>query len=196
MNLPNKLTVSRFVFTAVFVVAMVSEVPGHTTIALVLFLTASITDLMDGAIARRDKLVTNFGILMDPLADKILVCAAFITCVGQRWVPAWMAIIIVARELAITGLRMLAASQNLVLAAESAGKLKTTWQVISMVAMLVVHSYADWGAVARAIFDWPVLGRLWSWWFTQFALWMAVLTTLYSGGAYLWRNRQVYMRDV
>ena len=81
MNLPNKLTASRFVFTAVFVVAMVSEIPGHETIALVLFLTASITDLMDGAIARRRKLITNFGILMDPLADKLLVTAAFVSLI-------------------------------------------------------------------------------------------------------------------
>ena len=112
MNLPNKLTVSRFLLTVAFLAAIFSEFPYHETAALVLFGMASLTDYFDGKIARRDKLITNFGILMDPLADKILVCSAFIAFVGRGLMPAWMVVIIVARELAITGLRLLAASKN------------------------------------------------------------------------------------
>src|SRR6267154_1712959 len=99
MNLPNKLTISRFILT----------------VAFILFCAGGITDFLDGQIARRNKLITNFGILMDPLADKIMVCSAFIAFVGLDWIPAWMVVLIVARELAITGLRLLAASKNIVL---------------------------------------------------------------------------------
>jgi CDP-diacylglycerol--glycerol-3-phosphate 3-phosphatidyltransferase len=114
MNLPNKLTVSRFGLTVALLAVMfwrVPRVPYHETIALALFITAALSDLFDGIIARRRKLITNFGILMDPLADKILVCTAFIAFVGLEWLPAWMAVVVVARELAITGLRLLAASK-------------------------------------------------------------------------------------
>src|SRR5678816_3635072 len=108
MNLPNKLTVSRFALTAAFLIAFFTErLPYHETFALILFCLGGITDWMDGEIARRRKLITNFGILMDPLADKILVCSAFIACVGLHYISAWMLVVIVARELAITGLRLL-----------------------------------------------------------------------------------------
>src|SRR5882672_5041815 len=130
MNLPNKLTVSRFVLTVAFLAVMYSRMPYHETIALVLFSLASISDFLDGEIARRQKLITNFGILMDPLADKIMVCSAFIAFVGLDWLPAWMAVMVVARELAITGVRLLAASKNVVLAAEGYGKHKTVSQII------------------------------------------------------------------
>src|SRR6266700_4868129 len=116
MNLPNKLTVSRFGFTVAFLAVFFSGLPFHETIALILFCLGGVTDFLDGEIARRRKLITNFGILMDPLADKILVCSAFIAFVGVNWLPAWMAVIVVARELTITGLRLLAASKNVVLA--------------------------------------------------------------------------------
>src|SRR5947207_10116110 len=119
MNLPNKLTVSRFGLTAAFLVAFFCErIPYNETIALVLFCLGGITDFLDGEIARRRKLITNFGILMDPLADKILVCSAFISFVERQdetHVGAWMVVVIVGRELAITGLRLLAASKNQVL---------------------------------------------------------------------------------
>src|SRR6476646_1358061 len=104
MNLPNKLTISRFGFTAAFLVCMFAKFSYYETLALVFFSIASLTDYYDGKIARRDKLVTNFGILMDPLADKILICSAFIAFVGRGLMPPWMVVIIVARELAITGL--------------------------------------------------------------------------------------------
>ncbi|MGA3180554.1 MAG: CDP-diacylglycerol--glycerol-3-phosphate 3-phosphatidyltransferase, partial [Verrucomicrobiota bacterium] len=122
MNVPNQLTVSRFVLTVAFLLVVFSSFPYHESIALLLFSAASLTDYFDGRIARRDKLITNFGILMDPLADKILVCSAFIAFVGLGWMQAWMVVIVVARELSITGLRLLAASKSLVLAAERFGK--------------------------------------------------------------------------
>ncbi|HEX3988249.1 MAG TPA: CDP-diacylglycerol--glycerol-3-phosphate 3-phosphatidyltransferase, partial [Verrucomicrobiae bacterium] len=111
--------------------------PHFETIALLLFSAASLTDYFDGKIARRDNLITNFGILMDPLADKILVCSAFIAFVGRGWLPAWMVVIVVTRELAITGLRLLAASKNLVLAAERFGKHKTISQIVAIISVLV-----------------------------------------------------------
>src|SRR5882762_4103212 len=133
MNLPNKLTLSRFILTIAFLVAMFSQTPYHETIALAFFSAAGISDFLDGQIARRRNLITNFGILMDPLADKIMVCSAFIAFVGLNWIPAWMVVIIVARELAITGLRLLAASKNIVLAAEGYGKHKTISQIVAII---------------------------------------------------------------
>src|SRR5580704_16356292 len=153
MNLPNKLTLSRFALTVAFLAVLFAEFRFHVTAALFLFGAASLTDYFDGKIARRDKLITNFGILMDPLADKILVCSVFIAFVDLRWMQAWMVVIIVARELAITGLRLLAASKNMVLAAEGYGKHKTISQIVAILAILVFRSYREWGPVAAAVFE-------------------------------------------
>src|SRR6476646_3150909 len=157
MNLPNKLTISRFVLTAAFLIVMFSMAPFSETIALVLFVAGGITDFLDGQIARRRKLITNFGILMDPLADKIMVCSAFIAFVGLKWIPAWMVVIIVSRELAITGLRLLAASKNVVLAAEGYGKHKTISQNVAIIAILVLASYQQWGPVGEAVFGFSMV---------------------------------------
>ena len=143
MNLPNKLTLARFVLTLAFVVIMFSHLPFNETYSLVLFSLASISDYLDGKIARSRKLITNFGILMDPLADKIMVCSAYIAFVGRGWIEAWMVVIVVARELAITGLRLLAASKQVVLAAERFGKHKTISQIIAIIALLVQHRKDD-----------------------------------------------------
>src|ERR1044071_3384409 len=110
MNLPNRLTVSRLALTVVFILAVLGRFPFNDTLALLLFSMAGFTDYLDGKIARSRNLITNFGILMDPLVDKIMTCSAFIVLVESGRIPAWMCIIIVARELAITGLRLLAAS--------------------------------------------------------------------------------------
>src|SRR6266699_7039615 len=158
MNLPNKLTISRFILTVAFLVVMFSRVPFHETIALALFIAGGITDFLDGQIARRNKLITNFGILMDPLADKIMVCSAFIAFVGLTWIPAWMVVIIVARELAITGLRLLAASKNVVLAAEGYGKHKTISQIVAIISVLVLMSYLQWGGVGKWLFGFSLFG--------------------------------------
>jgi CDP-diacylglycerol--glycerol-3-phosphate 3-phosphatidyltransferase len=197
MNLPNKLTVSRFALTAAFLGAIYWQVRFHETLALVLFVAGGVSDLLDGIIARRHKLITNFGILMDPLADKIMVCSAFIAFVGLNWIAAWMVVLIVARELAITGLRLLAASKNVVLAAERFGKHKTISQIVAIIAILVLHSYGDWGFVGRAVFGFPVVGGTpWVETVTEAAKWVAVVLTALSGCVYLWRNRAIYLQDL
>jgi CDP-diacylglycerol---glycerol-3-phosphate 3-phosphatidyltransferase len=189
MNLPNKLTVARLVLTAVFLAVFFAPFPYNDSVALFVFAAASLTDYFDGKIARRDNLITNFGILMDPLADKILICSAFIAFVGRDLMPAWMVIIIVARELAITGLRLLAATKQLVIAAEKYGKHKTISQIVATISVLVWVSYPEWGNWAHAVFDW------WVPYFTKFAEWVSVILTGTSGAIYLWRNRELYMSD-
>ncbi|MEY2410033.1 MAG: CDP-diacylglycerol---glycerol-3-phosphate 3-phosphatidyltransferase [Verrucomicrobiota bacterium] len=196
MNLPNRLTVSRFILTVAFLVVVFIEFPYHDTAALTLFVIASITDWMDGAIARSRNLITNFGKLMDPLADKILVCSAFIAFVGHGWIAAWIAVVIVARELAITGLRLLAASKNVVLAAEGWGKHKTIWQMITIIAVLVRVSYGEWGAFGHAVFGFSVMGQPWVVPFAALSTWLTVALTFISGWLYLWRNRELYLRDM
>lgn len=195
MNLPNQLTLSRFVLTGFFLAALLIPFPFHETAALVFFVAASITDYFDGAVARRRNLITNFGILMDPLADKILVCSAFIAFVELEWMPAWMVIVIVARELAITGLRLLAASKSLVLAAEGFGKHKTISQIVCISAILTSLAYPDWGPWATAVFEFRIVTP-WMQWFTEASKWAAVALTLLSGSVYLWRNRELYLQDL
>ncbi len=198
MNLPNKLTCSRFVLTALFLSAMFSRSPINDTLALVVFCLAGLTDYFDGEIARARHLITNFGVLMDPLADKILTCSAFIALVerGQSrdWtgvkVEAWMVVIIVARELAITGLRLLAASRNVVLAAERYGKHKTISQITAIIALLIMEAYGEWGHWAE------VALKPWVPYFARLALLVTVTLTFTSGLLYLWRNREVYLKDI
>ena len=198
MNLPNKLTVSRFVLTALFLWAVFSRSPVNDTLALVFFCAASLTDYFDGRIARGRGLITSFGTLMDPLADKILTCSAFIAFVERSRlnpatvvpVEAWMVVIIVARELAITGLRLLAASKNVVLAAERYGKHKTISQMVAIIALLVMDASVEW---------WPWLQSALKWWvptFAQLVLWVTVSLTATSGALYLWRNRAIYLSDL
>jgi CDP-diacylglycerol---glycerol-3-phosphate 3-phosphatidyltransferase len=195
MNLPNKLTVSRFGLTAAFLVAFFTErLPYHETFALILFCLGGITDWMDGEIARRRKLITNFGILMDPLADKILVCSAFIAFVERGLIEAWMVVIIVGRELAITGLRLLAASKNQVLAAEGLGKHKTISQITTIISILLLIAYPQWGRFGN-LFAFPLAGQPWIAWFASVSKWFAVLLTIFSGAMYMWRNRAVYLDE-
>jgi len=196
MNVPNRLTVSRFALTVAFLVVMFSEIRFRETVALLLFSAASLTDYFDGKIARRDKLITNFGILMDPLADKILVCSAFIAFVELHWIRAWIVVIIVGRELMITGLRLLAASKNLVLAAEGLGKQKTISQIVAILAILVFHSYQEWGALGKGVFGLNIVSGPWINWFMPLSIWVAAGLTIISGAFYLWRNRGLYLQDL
>ena len=197
MNLPNKLTVFRFVLTALFLWALFSPIQYNDTLALVFFSLAGATDFLDGWLARRRKLITNFGILMDPLADKIMTCSAFIAFVESTRlnphapvkVAAWMVILIVARELAITGLRLLAASKNVVLAAENFGKHKTISQIVAINALLVLDACAEWPATVQKFF------LAWVPAFAEIMLWLTVVLTVASGAIYLWRNRAIYLSD-
>jgi CDP-diacylglycerol--glycerol-3-phosphate 3-phosphatidyltransferase len=198
MNLPNKLTVSRFGLTVVFLWAMFSKFKYNDTLALLFFCLAGVTDFLDGRIARARGLITNFGILMDPLADKIMTCSAFIAFVESTHlnpnapvkVGAWMVVVIVARELAITGLRLLAASKNIVLAAERWGKHKTISQIMTLIALLVVDASGEWPPVLKNLF------APWTPTFASIMLWITVVLTAVSGGIYLWRNRKLYLEDM
>jgi CDP-diacylglycerol--glycerol-3-phosphate 3-phosphatidyltransferase len=208
MNLPNQLTLSRLVMTVAFLGAIMSRYRFGDTLALALFVAASLTDLYDGRIARQRKLITNFGILMDPLADKILTCSAFIALVERGLltpqpavfelgafafrprVEAWMAVVIVARELIITGLRMLAASKNVVLAADRSGKQKTILQMTAIISLLTLEASAEWPAWLSGLLT------LWAPIFTMAVMWLAVLLTAGSGFLYLWRNRALYLSDM
>jgi CDP-diacylglycerol---glycerol-3-phosphate 3-phosphatidyltransferase len=148
MNLPNTLTVSRLFAAVVVMLAMALPIPFSSTVALAVFVAASITDYWDGKLARTQYGVTTFGKLMDPLADKVLVCAALVSFVGIRLpyepnyslVPAWVVVVIIAREFAVTGLRLLAASvsQRRIISAGSWGKLKTVWQMVAIIATFIL----------------------------------------------------------
>ena len=136
MNLPNKLTVMRALAVPVFVVLMLVEVGGQRCegwckwTALAVFIIAALTDLVDGKIARKYELVTNFGKFMDPLADKLLVCSALICLVELERIPAWVVIIIIAREFVISGIRLIASDDGVVISASKWGKIKTVFQMI------------------------------------------------------------------
>ena len=198
MNLPNKLTILRFALTVLFLWALFSPLRYSGTLALAFFSLAGATDFLDGWLARRHQLITNFGILMDPLADKIMTCSAFVAFVENTHqtlhspvtVEAWMVIIIVAREFAITGLRLLAASKHIVLAAEYFGKHKTISQVVTINALLVVDACAAWPAWLQRFF------QPWAPAFAAIMLWVTVVLTVASGVIYLWRNRAIYLSDV
>jgi len=190
MNVPNKLTISRFALTAAFLAIFFSQIRLANTISLVLFSAAGLMDYFDGKIARRDNLITNFGVLMDPLADKILTCSAFIAFVDRNLMPGWMVVIIVGRELAITGLRLLAASKQVVLAAEGYGKHKTISQIVTIASVLTLVSYPEWGHWSQPVFSWWVPE------FTELTKWVTIILTFTSGLLYLWRNRRLYLDDL
>lgn len=135
MNLPNKLTFMRILLVPVFVILMYLGY-NYRTAALIVFLVASFTDFLDGYLARKNNLVTNFGKFADPLADKILTVSALIMFCEMGIIKAWMLIIIVAREFAVTGLRVIAASENLTIAADKLGKIKTATQMVAIILIL------------------------------------------------------------
>jgi len=208
VNLPNQLTTSRFALTLVFVATVFWRSPVNDTLAVALFCIASFTDFLDGRIARQRGLITSFGALMDPLADKILICSAFIALVERHLitpppevfaigqyavrprVAAWMVVIIVTRELAITGLRVLAASKQVVLAAERFGKHKTVSQMSAVIALLVMDAYNQWLPALKGLF------APWTPAFALLTLWSTIILTLTSGWLYLWRNRRMYLEDL
>ncbi len=174
MNLPNKLTVLRVLLIPFFVLfTLVDLVPGYSKyIAVLIFIAASLTDLLDGKIARKYNLVTNFGKFMDPLADKLLVCAALICLVSEKLLPAWMVIIIISREFIISGFRLVASDNGLVIAASYWGKFKTTFQMLMIIVL-------DFGG----IFD--LIG--------QILIWAALILTVVSLADYLIKNKHVIL---
>ena len=143
MNLPNKLTIGRILLVPLFVAAMIIEFPMHNFLALIFFSVASITDMLDGKIARKRGLVTDFGKLADPLADKILVLAALLCFVQNGLCDCIAVIILLFREFSVTSIRLIAASKGKVVAANMWGKVKTVTQMIAIITILVLQSVLD-----------------------------------------------------
>jgi CDP-diacylglycerol--glycerol-3-phosphate 3-phosphatidyltransferase len=187
MNWANRLTVSRLALTILFVAALNSSWQYARTCALVIFLIAGLTDFVDGEIARRYGFVTNFGKLMDPLVDKIMMAAAFISLVPLKAVPAWAATAVVARDFLITGLRLMATAQGRVLPAEKLGKQKTSWQIITVIFFLVLLSLLELHVVSTSTPWWAQAWRRAG----RILVWLTVALTLYSGIAYVWRHREL-----
>lgn len=157
MNLPNKITVFRILMIPFFVACMlIKEIPYHEIIAGVIFIIAALSDLVDGKIARRFNLVTNFGKFMDPLADKLLVQSALLCFVANGLLPAWIAIVIMSREFIISGFRLVAADKGIVIAAGYLGKLKTVFQMVMSVMLIFHFSHPVWLAMEQ-IFIWGSL---------------------------------------
>ncbi len=179
MNLPNRLTVFRAILIIPFVILLLGGNTGWfgenalipNVAALVIFIVASLTDLLDGRIARKYNLVTNFGKFMDPLADKLLVCSALIALIELGRLPAWIVIIIISREFIISGFRLIASDNGVVIAASYWGKFKTTFQMI-MVCLMII--------------DIPALRAL-----TDIIMWLALALTIISLADYLLKNRDV-----
>lgn len=174
MNLPNKLTVLRIIMVPFFVFFMLTNAGGEAGkwIALSLFVIASLTDMLDGKIARKYNLVTNFGKFMDPLADKLLVCSAMICLIPSGKLDAAIVIVIIAREFIISGFRLVASDSGIVIAASYWGKFKTVFQMAMIIVLI-----ADFGG----IFD--LIGTV--------LIWVALALTVISLVDYVWKNRQV-----
>ena len=174
MNLPNKLTVLRVIMVPFFVLFMLTDLGGEAGkwIALVIFCLASLTDMLDGKIARARNLVTNFGKFMDPLADKLLDCSAMICLIPTGQLPAWVVIVIIAREFIISGFRLVASDSGIVIAASYWGKFKTVSQMLMVIVLI-----ADLGGV----FD--MIGTA--------LIWIALILTVVSLVDYIAKNVQV-----
>lgn len=185
MNLPNKLTMLRVILIPFFVLFMLLDVTSASKwIALAIFAIASLTDLADGKIARKYNLVTNFGKFMDPLADKLLVCSAMIALIELGSIPAWIVIVIIAREFIISGFRLVASDNDVVIAASYWGKFKTTFQMVMVILMIVELALADMGIL---------LG--WLHIVTIVVMWIALVLTIVSLIDYLVKNWGVMGKD-
>ncbi|NQV04024.1 MAG: CDP-diacylglycerol--glycerol-3-phosphate 3-phosphatidyltransferase [Candidatus Omnitrophica bacterium] len=184
MNLANKLTVSRIALAGVFILLLFISGAAAKFMALAVFLIACITDYYDGLIARKHKSITDFGKLMDPIADKILILGGFLAFVEMKIIPAWMVMVIIARELIITGIRVMALSKKKVLAAEIAGKHKTISQIVAILFILIFLIIRDSG------FAFKYIGYYEN---GVYALMLITVTmTLTSGISYMLRNRDLF----
>lgn len=195
MNLANKLTLLRIILVPLFLICMIRNiVPYGVLIATIIFVVASITDKLDGYIARSRNQITTFGKFMDPLADKLLVTAALVTLTGMRIIPAWISVIIIAREFAVSGLRAVAASEGRVIAASNWGKLKTVFQMIAIILLLIVANVATTPWVADLINSSTFLVNFFAY-VPNITLYIAVIITIISGIDYFVKNRSVINSD-
>lgn len=195
MNLANKLTIIRIFLVPVFLFFMIYEgIPYGTIIATVIFILASLTDKLDGYIARSRNQITNFGKFMDPLADKLLVTSALISLVELRIIPAWAAIVIIAREFAVSGLRTIAAAEGKVIAASWWGKIKTVIQIMAIILLLLEVNIKELGFLSKLVND----SAFWEGFFNYvpaIALALAVIITIISGVDYFYKNRDTISTD-
>src|SRR5256714_12089682 len=144
LNVPNVLTLVRILLVPVLVVALLQTTPHASTVAAIVFALAAVTDGVDGWIARRSRSITTFGKVMDPIADKLLIAAALISLVSLNRVEPWVAMVIIAREFAVSGLRVAAGVQGVVIPASALGKAKTIAQVAAIMALIAAHDAGDW----------------------------------------------------
>lgn len=184
MNLPNKLTLLRIMLIVPFLAVLYLELPGASYIALAIFIAASLTDMLDGRIARQRNLVTDFGKFADPLADKMLVTAAMLWFVERGQMPAWAVLIVIVREFAVSGLRMVASDQGRVIAAGWSGKVKTAATMVCIVVMLLLQPV--WLTESPDGWVRPL---------NTVCIAVIVVTTIYSGVEYFYRNRDC-LRDM
>ncbi|MGH4119916.1 CDP-diacylglycerol--glycerol-3-phosphate 3-phosphatidyltransferase [Clostridium sp.] len=183
MNLANKLTMLRIFLVPIFLIFMVVKIPYGKELATLIFIIASLTDKLDGYIARSRNEITNFGKFMDPLADKLLVTAALVSLVELKIVPSWVAMIIIAREFAVSGLRTIAASEGKVIAASWWGKIKTVMQIVAIITALLNLSYVN------PVIN-PILNIL-----TDIFMAAAVIITIISGVDYFVKNKDTIRID-
>lgn len=173
MNLANKITIFRVILIPFFMISLYSNLEYSTYIAGAIFVFAALTDTLDGYIARSRNMVTNFGKFIDPLADKVLVSSALISLVDLGKIPAWVVVIIIAREFTITGFRIIAASEGVNIAASSLGKIKTITQLVAITALLI-NNYPF------KLIDFP---------FDIILLYVSLFFTILSGADYIYKNR-------
>ncbi|MDY6012938.1 CDP-diacylglycerol--glycerol-3-phosphate 3-phosphatidyltransferase [Clostridium sp.] len=191
MNLANKLTLLRILLVPIFLIfIVVKEIPYGTFIATFIFIIASITDKLDGYIARSRNQITNFGKFMDPLADKLLVTTALITLVEYSIVPSWAAIIIIAREFAVSGLRTLAASEGKVIAASWWGKIKTVIQIIAIILLLIQVNISETASLYSVVINSSFLTNFFKY-VPGIMLDISVVITIISGYDYFRKNKGI-----
>lgn len=190
VNLPNSITSFRILLTIIFIAVASSDSAWAHGIALVSFIIAAISDWADGYLARRLNLVTALGKLLDPLADKILVAAGFIYLTQQEFCPVWVTCLIIGREFMITGLRQIAVEKGVVIAADSLGKWKTTFQLIFIIGTLTHLSFSHFSSENPIAAFFQFLSAP-EHYIIPSTLWIATALTLISGFNYLFKNRQV-----
>lgn len=192
MNLPNKLTLLRIILVPFFVVAILIDFPFHYFVALLLFIAASITDMLDGKIARKYNLITNFGKFCDPLADKILVTSALLCLLQQGLCDSVVIIILLFREFAVSAIRLLAATEGKVVAANIWGKVKTVAQIIAIILIFTLQFGMEILSLSCFNIGSDVLSLISTifFWTGEVALWITTVFTILSGIIYIMDNRQ------
>lgn len=187
MNLPNKLTVGRIVLVPFLVATLLIDFPLNNLAALLIFAVASVTDLLDGKIARKQNLITDFGKFADPLADKILVLAALLCFVQMGYCDCIAVIIVLFREFAVTSIRLIAASKGKVVAANIWGKAKTVSQMIAVIAIMVLQIIIDITQLANS-YSADVAAAFWI--VNEILLWISTVFAIISGIIYIVQNKE------